>query len=101
MTASDQSTPKRKRGGQKGNQNALKYGFYSFLEKNEFEKRINPRLLGSALRCRSPAPKRRSPSPLPSSPALFRSSKKVNSKNEPFPSSQKTFSVAAPQLSLC
>ena len=95
MTASDQSTPKRKRGGQKGNQNALKYGFYSFLEKNEFEKRTNPRLLGSALRCRSPAPM------LPSSPALFRSSKKVNSKNEPFPSSQKTFSVAAPQLSLC
>ena len=29
MPASDQSTPKRKRGGQKGNQNALKYGFYT------------------------------------------------------------------------
>ena len=29
MTASDKSTPKRKRGGQKGNQNALKHGFYT------------------------------------------------------------------------
>jgi hypothetical protein len=29
MTASDQSTPKRKRGGQEGNQNAVKHGFYA------------------------------------------------------------------------
>ena len=29
MTASDKSTPKRKRGGQKGNQNALRFGFYA------------------------------------------------------------------------